>query len=216
MVSLPFADRAASGRALAEELTRQRLDRDGVVLGLARGGVPVAFEIADRLRLPLDVVVARKVGVPWQPELAMGAVAGMVQVLERRTVEQLGVATGDIENVMAHERMRMSQFENLYRGGESPLDLQGKSATLVDDGIATGSTMTAAARHLRSLNPEKIIIAVPVGSEEACNSLRAESDEVICLAMPHPFRAVSEWYRDFRQVGDVEVQNLLAENRRRS
>jgi putative phosphoribosyl transferase len=159
--------------------------------------------------------MARKIGVPWQPELAMGAIAGSVQLLDGRTIDHLRIAAADIEKVIAHERALIRNYEDLYRLGKPPLDLQGKTAVLVDDGLATGSTMTAAARYARNLNAAKIVIAVPVGSEDGCARLRAESDKLICLATPHDFSAVSEWYRDFRQTSDAEVQNLLAENRRR-
>lgn len=212
---IPFEDRADAGRALAIELAHVGIGRNGIVLGLARGGVPVAFEIADRLRLALDVTAARKIGVPWQPELAVGAIAGSVQLLDTRVIRQLGISNKEIEIAAARERAEMKRHEALYRGGLLPFDLQDRSVLLVDDGLATGSTMLAALRYVRVLNPGIVIVAVPVGTEEGCERLRRESDELICLATPRDFTAVSQWYREFRQISDTEVRNLLAENRRR-
>lgn len=216
MVQLPFTDRVEAGRLLARELSRLPIGDDAVVLALARGGVPVGFSVADRLHLPLDVIVARKLGVPWQPELAMGAIAGTARVLDRRMIVELGIADEDIEETIGREQAEMRRREHLYRGGRPPLDLQGRTAILVDDGLATGSTMRAAVEHARSLKAAKIIVAVPVGSGQACARLRREADEVVCLATPEFFYAVGEWYRDFQQVSDAEVQNLLTESRHKT
>jgi putative phosphoribosyl transferase len=215
MVHLPFADRLEAGRLLAGEISRRIITRDAVLLALARGGVPVGFAVADRLHVPLDVIVARKIGVPWQPELAMGAIAGTARIMDDRMIEQLGLSDEDVEEIVTLEQAEMIRREELYRGSKSALDLQGQSALLIDDGLATGNTMLAAVRHVRSLKPAEIIVGVPVGSQEACARLRKEADELVCLATPEFFFAVGEWYREFPQISDTEVQNLLEESRRR-
>lgn len=214
MIHLPFADRVEAGRLLAKELSPYHL-RSAVVLGLTRGGVPVGSVVADRLQLPLDVIVARKLGVPWQPELAMGAIAGTARILDRSMIRELGICDEDIEEIVAREQAEMKRREQLYRAGEPALDLHGQTAILVDDGLATGNTMMAAVRHARSLKAAGVVIAIPVGSRQACDRLRKEVDDLVCLAIPELFFAVGEWYRDFRQVSDTEVQNLLAESRHR-
>jgi putative phosphoribosyl transferase len=209
MIQLPFADRIEAGQLLAREIAHRTSARSAVVLGLARGGVPVAFAVAKELGLPLDVLVARKIGVPWQPELAMGAIAGTARVLNRQLIAELGVPDGEVEKAIAREQSEMRRREELYRGGRQAAGLEGHRAILIDDGLATGSTMMAAARYVRSLKPEEILVGVPVGSKDAVDHLRQEVDDVICLAVPEFFYAVGEWYRDFRQVSDDEVQYLL-------
>ncbi len=215
MVHLPFADRTEAGRLLAAELSRRHLTADAVILALTRGGVPVGFAVADRLHLPLDIIVARKIGVPWQPELAMGAIAGEARILDERMIQELGVSDEDVDRTVASELAEMHRRETLYRAGCPALDLHGKSAILIDDGLATGSTMRAAVRHVRSLKPAKVVIGVPVGSAEACRSLCSGVDDLVCLATPEFFCAVGEWYQSFQQVNDAEVQRLLADSRRR-
>lgn len=215
MTHLPFADRLAAGSLLGNELMHRTGDRNAIVLGLARGGVPVGFAVANRLDLPLDVIVARKLGIPWQPELAMGAVAGTARVLNEEILAELKIFSDQVEKVIAREQAEMKRREDLYRGGQAAPALDGHTAILVDDGLATGSTMLAAVRHARNLRSSRIIVAAPVGSNDACERLRQEADDVVCLAIPAFFYAVGEWYRDFRQVGDDEVRNLLAESRRR-
>ena len=192
-----------------------RVGKDAIILALTRGGVPVGYEVADRLDLPLDVIVVRKLGVPWQPELAMGAIAGTARYLDRRIIQALGISDEEIEDIIAREQAEIRRREALYRGGKAAPDLHGKSAILIDDGLATGSTMLAAVRHARSLKPARLIIGVPVGSKEATARLGQDADELICLATPEVSSAVGEWYRDFRQVDDAEVENLLAQSRRR-
>ncbi len=214
MVHLPFADRLEAGRLLAAELSRRGMGKNAVVLALTRGGVPVGFAVADRLHLPLDIVVARKLGVPWQPELAMGAIAGAERVLDEATIRELGISREDVEAVAAREEAEMKRREELYRAGLPAQDLEGRTAILIDDGLATGSTMLAAVRHVRGLKPAKIVIGVPVGSREACDRLREEAQELVCLATPEFFYAVGEWYREFPQVSDAEVGDLLARSRR--
>ncbi len=214
MVHLPFADRVEAGRLLAKDRVEHHL-RSAVVLGLARGGVPVGFAVADRLHLPLDVIVARKFGVPWQPELAMGAIAGTARVLDGPMIRELGISDEEVEEIVAREQAEMKRREELYRAGEPALDLHGQTAILVDDGLATGNTMMAAVRHARSLKAAEVVIAVPVGSRQACDRLDKETDDLVCPAIPEFFFAVGEWYREFPQVSDAEVQNLLEQNRRR-
>jgi predicted phosphoribosyltransferase len=211
MVHLPFTDRVEAGRLLAKELSSHDIGANAVVLALARGGVPVGFAVADRLHLPLDVIVARKLGVPWQPELAMGAIAGTARVLDERMIQELRIPDEDVEDITRRERAEMARRVQLYRAGKPALDLYGRTAVIVDDGLATGSTMTAAVRHAGALNAARVIVAVPVGSAQACGRLAREAHEVVCLAIPEIFYAVGEWYRDFRQVSDTEVQHLLTE-----
>jgi predicted phosphoribosyltransferase len=215
MVHVPFADRLEGGRLLAADPSLRKYSEGAIVLALTRGGVPVGFAVADRLHLPLDIVVVRKIGVPWQPELAMGAIAGTTRVLDDRMIQELGIPDEEVEDIIAREQAEMKRREDLYRGGKPAPDLHGRSAILIDDGLATGSTMLAAVRHVRSLKPAKVIVGVPVGSTYACDHLRREVDELVCLAIPECFFAVGEWYRDFGQVSDSEVQNLLAESRHR-
>jgi len=214
MVRLPFEDRIQAGRLLAEELDRRGISGNEVILALTRGGVPVGFEVADRLRLQLDVIVARKIGVPWQPELAMGAIAGSVRILDEAMIRQLGIRDEDVESIIAREREEMNRRERVFRENSPALNPKGRTAVVVDDGLATGSTMVAAARYVRSLAVSKLVIAVPVGSRDACARLRSEADELVCLATPERFFAVGEWYRDFRQVSDNEVRRLLAASRK--
>jgi putative phosphoribosyl transferase len=214
MLSLPFEDRTEAGRKLACELVEHRID-DAIVLGLTRGGVPVAFALADRLRLPLDFIVVRKIGVPWQPELAMGALAGAALILDHPMIEELGIAEEEVQAVIAREEEEAQSREVLYRRGAPSPDFAGKTVILVDDGLATGSTMVAAMRHARSLKALKIIVAAPVASAYARQRLRTEAEDVICLAVPEHFIAVGEWYRNFDQVSDREVTALLAANETR-
>jgi putative phosphoribosyl transferase len=209
MVELPFQDRAEAGRWLGAELATRKLTPEVVVLALPRGGLPVGLAVAQALKAPLDVVVVRKLGVPWQPELAMGAIAGETCVLDHQLIRDLGISGEEVEEAVARETKEMTRRERLYRGALAPFDLRGRTVVLVDDGLATGSTMTAAACYVRGLHPQRLIVAVPVGSSAACRRLREEADECICLASPEPLYSVGEWYSDFRQVTDAEVQEIL-------
>jgi predicted phosphoribosyltransferase len=213
MIHLPFADRVEAGRLLASELVRRKLPENVIVLALPRGGLPVGLEVAKAFGAPLDVVIVRKLGVPWQPELAMGAIAsGSFQALDEDLIESLGISSAEIDAVVARERAEVARREKLYRKGRPELDLHDRTVLLVDDGLATGSTMLVAARYVRSLEPRKSLIAVPVASVEACRRLRNEADACICLATPEPFAAVGQWYVDFRQVTDAEVQSFLEQD----
>jgi len=212
LVKLPFQDRAEAGRILGVELASRRLPSNTIVLALPRGGLPVAAQVAAALGARLDVLVVRKLGVPWQPELAMGAIAGGTRVLNYRLIRELEISDESVETVVARETQEMERRERLYRGGRPAPDLRARTVVLVDDGLATGSTMVAAARHVRSCQSEWLIVAVPVASSEACAMLKKEADECVCLVVPEPFFAVGEWYRDFRQVTDAEVQEILRHN----
>ena len=188
-----------------------------MVLGLTRGGVPVAAEVASALRAPLDVVVVRKLGVPFQPELAMGAIAGDdTQVLDRQLVHALDLTNRDVEAAIARERAELQRRERLYRGGRPALDLTEHTAILVDDGLATGSTMLAAAAFARKRQAKRIVMAVPVASVEALEKLREKVDECICLATPEPFFSVGDWYWNFLATEDAEVLRLLEESAKRT
>ncbi len=212
-----FQDRRQAGCALAqvlrEELGEELSAEDAIVLGLPRGGVPVAFEVARALRLPLDVFVVRKLGVPGQEELAMGAIAsGGVVVTQPDVIGVYHIGQETIDAVAARERVEIERREAAYRNGRPPAMVHGRTVILVDDGLATGSTMKAAARALRPL-ARRVLIAVPVAAHGTCEELRAEADRVICLEAPERFHAVGEFYHNFDQITDAEVRTLLAQAR---
>jgi predicted phosphoribosyltransferase len=207
-----FVDRREAGRALARRLGDYSGRPDVRVLALPRGGVPVAFEVARALRAPLDVLLVRKLGVPGQEELAMGAIAtGGGVLLNDEVVQALGLPDEVIEAVAAAERQELRRREHLYRDGRPAPDVRGKTVILVDDGLATGTSMRAALRALRRQGPGWLVVAVPVGAVETCEELHGEADEVICARAPYPFYSVGQWYEDFRQTSDEEVHNLLAQ-----
>src|SRR3984893_6185189 len=207
-----FRDRSEAGRLLAAKLTAYANRPDVLVLGLPRGGVPVAYEVAQALGAPLDVFVVRKLGVPGYEELAMGAVAtGGVRVLNDQLVKRLGIPSAVIDAVAAREQQELTRRERLYREGRPPPTVRGRTVILVDDGLATGATMRAAIEALRQLQPARIVVAVPTASPESCEEMRAVADDVICAITPEPFHAVGLWYQDFVQTTDEEVGNLLAE-----
>ena len=210
MLRLPFQDRHEAGRLLGAQLATRKLPADAIVLALPRGGVTVGAAVADALQATLDVLVVRKLGVPGQPELAMGAIAGDTRVLDPQTIWELGISDDEIEEVAARESRELERRQKLYRGNRPAPCLDGRTVVLVDDGLATGSTMVAAARHVRAARPRELIVAVPVGSKQGCNRLRSEADSCICLASPEPFSSVGQWYTDFRQVTDGEVREMLA------
>jgi predicted phosphoribosyltransferase len=206
-----FANRSAAGRELAARLTHYAGRADVVVLALPRGGVPVGYEVAEALGAPLDVFLVRKLGVPGREELAMGAIAsGGVRVINDRVVGPLGIPDEVIEEVEAEESRELERREREYRGGRPPLDVGGKIVILVDDGLATGSTMRAAVVALRRLGPARVVVAVPVGAAETCAEFEHEADEAICAVEPEPFFGVGMWYEDFSQTTDDEVRELLA------
>lgn len=208
---MQFANRVSAGRLLAKKLEAYADRSDVVVLALPRGGVPVAYEVAQALRAPLDVFLVRKLGVPGDEELAMGAIAsGNVRVLNEDLVEYLGIPDDWIDQVAAREQRELARRENLYRGAAKPLSLSGRTVIIVDDGLATGSTMRAAVNALKRLGPAKIIVAAPVAARETCESFKADVDSTcVCLISPEPFQGVGIWYRDFSQTTDEEVCYLL-------
>jgi putative phosphoribosyl transferase len=207
-----FANRTEAGQQLAFRVSRYANREDVIVLGIPRGGVPVAFEVAVHLNAPLDVFVLRKLGVPGHKELAFGAIAaGGVRVLDPDIVEGVGLTGADVARVTHAETQELRRRELAYRRGRPPLQLNGLTVILVDDGIATGSSMRAAVRALRRMNPAAIVVAVPVAPVSTCARLRSEVDEFICLEIPEPFYGVGQFYDDFSQVPDQEVTELLAQ-----
>jgi putative phosphoribosyl transferase len=207
-----FANRREAGIALAVHLGHLARRNDVVVLALPRGGVPVGYEVARALGAPLDVFVVRKLGFPGHAELAMGAIAsGDVQVLNEDVLAMYPVPQAAIDAVVRAERLELERRERAYRNGRPHVPVAGRVVILVDDGLATGSTMGAAVLAVRRRHPARVIVAVPVGARETCQDLRAVADEVVCVMTPEPFRAVGLWYLDFSQTTDDEVQRLLAE-----
>ena len=207
---LKFGDRRDGGRRLAEHLGRYAQRSDVVVLGLPRGGVPVAAEVSSALAAPLDVFLVRKLGVPGHEELAMGAIAsGGVRVLNEDVVRAVGITERELDAVAARELQTLEARERAYRGDRGPLEVRGRTAILVDDGLATGATMRAAIRALRGLGAAEIVVAVPTAPRETCEALGREVDDVVCATTPEPFTAVGIWYRDFTPVSDEEVRELL-------
>ena len=207
-----FANRTAAGQQLADRLQQYAGRADVLVLALPRGGVPVGFEIARTLRVPLDVFLVRKLGVPDHRELAMGAIAsGGIRVINQDIVQALGIPDDAIESVATEEEEELERRQQAYRDDRPPPDLLGKTVILVDDGLATGSTMRAAVAAVRQQTPARIVVALPVGALASVEELRDEVDEVVCLLTPEPFHAVGGWYQDFSQTTDEEIRALLDE-----
>jgi putative phosphoribosyl transferase len=207
-----FRDRRAAGWELAE-LARGRIGGGALVLALPRGGVPVAFEIAETLDVPLDIFLVRKLGMPGHPEFAIGALAsGGVRVLNDEAVNWYQVPATAIERVAREEQTELERRERDYRQGRPLPDLSNRVVMLVDDGLATGSTMRAAVQAVRQLGPARIVVAVPVGAPSTCDEFRSIADEIVCARTPEPFSAVGQWYRNFSQTTDEEVRALLAEH----
>jgi putative phosphoribosyl transferase len=207
---LPFADRSEAGRVLARKLSAYAGRDDVIVLGLPRGGVPVAWEVASTLHVPLDLVVVSKLGAPWNRELAMGAVAeSCVQVIDLSIVKALCVSDRDIQEAVSAARKDLECREESYHRGCPPLELTGKTVILVDDGIATGCSILAAIAAIRRRNARRVVVAVPVAPATGCSAIRMEADELVSVAEPAMFLAVSQWYEDFPQISDEDVQRLL-------
>lgn len=211
-----FRNREEAGRLLAQALTEYVGHPNLVVLGLPRGGAPVARIVADFLGAPMDVFLVRKLGVPWQPELGFGAIAETagtdpaVRVIDQGLVRECELTQRVIEEIAAREEREIDRRSRLYRGTRSMIEVRGKEVIIVDDGLATGSTMLAAVRALRHQGAKRIVVAVPVGRPSTCDAMRREADEVVCLSSPEPFEAVGAWYEDFTQVSDREVQDALS------
>jgi len=205
-----FHDRRHAGHVLSQVLGAYANRSDAIVLALPRGGVPVAYEVARALNLPLDVFVVRKLGVPGHEEYAMGAIAsGGVRVLNNQVIKMLGISDAAVDDVARAEQAELERREHLYRDDRPVPDIRGRAVILVDDGLATGSTMQAAVKALRAQAPARIVVAVPTAAAETCGQLRHVADEVVCATTPQPFRAVGLWYEDFAQTSDDEVRQLL-------
>jgi predicted phosphoribosyltransferase len=210
-----FRDRHDAGRRLASELHAYAHRPDVIVLALPRGGVPVGYEVAAALAAPLDVFVVRKLGLPWHEELAMGAIAsGGVRVLDPELIRIARVSEDDIQRITAIEQAELERRERQYRGNRPIPDVRGKTVILVDDGLATGSTMRAAVAALRQEEPARIVVAVPVAARDTCNAFKGVADEIICVETPEPFDAVGLWYDDFSPTTDEDVHELLERARR--
>ncbi len=207
-----YRDRIEAGRLLATKLTAYAHRQDVLVLALPRGGVPVAYEVAKALHAPLDVFVVRKLGVPGHEELAMGAIAtGGIRVINEEVVRMLRIPDRIIDAVAAQEQQELERRERLYRDDRPPPDVSGRTVILIDDGLATGSTMRAAVEALRRQHPARIVVAVPVAAPSICDEFRAEVDDIICAKTPEPFYGVGYWYEDFSQTTDEEVHDLLVQ-----
>jgi len=210
-----FQDRVDAGEALAKALTAYKARPDVLLFALPRGGVPVAHEVAKALSLPLDIWLVRKLGMPGQEEFAIGAIAmGGVRYINPEYVERGGVSKRSLDQVIAKEEAELQRRNTLYRHGLPVPQVKGKTVIVVDDGLATGATMRAAVESLRQLRAEQIIVAVPVGSASACAALSSIADDVVCLHMPEPFYGVGQWYMDFSQTSDEEVQEILSHYRK--
>ena len=208
--SQPFSHRAEAGEELANRFKDLADREDVIVLALPRGGVPVGYEVARSLRVPLDVFVVRKLGVPGQEELAMGAIAsGGVRLLNHDVIDALAIPSTVIDRVARREEQELGRRERLYRDARPLAPLANKTVILVDDGLATGSTMRAAVAAIRRHQPARIVVAAPVGAAATCTDLARDADEVVCLRTPDPFVAVGLWYRDFSETSDAEVRGLL-------
>ncbi len=205
-----FRDRIDAGQQLATQLQAYANRADVIVLGLPRGGVPVAYEVAQALNLPLDICLVRKLGVPGHREFAMGAIAEQgVRILERNVISWLHISDRAIEQVIEQEQQELQRRRQIYRGDRPEAIIQGHTVILIDDGLATGATMRAACLRLRTKQPKEIIIAVPIAPPSVCQALQSEGNQIVCLAMPQPFQAIGLWYDNFAQTSDQQVCYLL-------
>jgi predicted phosphoribosyltransferase len=207
-----YRNRVEAGKYLAKKLAHYADRNDVLILALPRGGVSVAFEVAQKLHAPLDIFLVRKLGVPGHEELAMGAIAtGGVRVINPDVVDYLGIPSRVIDSVVDTELLELERREHIYRGNQPEPDVSAKTVILVDDGLATGSTMRAACEALRQQDPARIVVAVPVSAPQTCDEYKMGADEIICAMTPEPFLGVGQWYRDFSQTMDDEVRELLAQ-----
>lgn len=212
MMANQFRDRTDAGQRLAQRLQAYRHDSQVVVVALPRGGVPVAYEIAKALQTPLDICLVRKLGVPGQPELAMGAIAsGGIQILNLGIINGLEISQGAIEAVATQELEELERRDRVYRGSAPPLNVRDCTVIVVDDGLATGCTMRAAITALKRQHPQRIIVAVPIASASTCAQLELEVDQIVCLRQPEHLYAIGNWYHNFAQTTDTEVCELLAQ-----
>lgn len=210
-----FPNRRDAGREVAQKLLEYRSRSDVNVLALPRGGVPVAYEVALALKAPLDVWIVRKLGLPGQEELAIGAIAsGGIRILNHDIIQAVGLRKSTIDKVTEQELEELGRREQQYRGNRPPCDVRDRTVILIDDGLATGASMLAAVRGLRMQTPASIVVAVPAASPQAIEILKAEADEVVSLIAPYEFKGVGNWYEDFSQTTDEEVQVLLEEANR--
>lgn len=210
-MELRFENRAEAGRFLAKELNEYKDKPDVLILALPRGGVPVAYEVAQALNAPLDVLIVRKLGAPEHEELAVGAIAsGGVYVLNRDVVDMMHISEAQLQQIAAKEQQELERREQAYRDGRSAPRVDGKTVILIDDGLATGATMWAAVSALRQRNPARIVVAVPTASRQTCDAFRDITDDIVCGITPEPFVAVGLWYKEFDQTTDAEVRTLLA------
>ena len=210
MSHFTFRNRSEAGRELASALMSYAGRNDVVVLALPRGGLPIGYELAHALHAPLDIFLVRKLGVPGYEELAMGAIAsGGTMVLNESVLEQLRITAAQIEEVAERERRELERREHAFRNGRTPVPVSDRICILVDDGLATGSTMRAAVQALQKQKPRKVVVAVPVGAADTCHKIQSLADEVVCLYTPEPFMAVGRWYDDFAQLGDEDVRDYL-------
>jgi predicted phosphoribosyltransferase len=215
-ITPPFRDRMHAGLLLGRRLRDSQVARGAVVLALPRGGVPVAAGVAEALSAPLDVLVVRKLGAPGREELAIGAIARGARVLNRGLIRELGIDQDELDAIQERELAELGRRERLYREGVVAPPVAGATAIVVDDGLATGSTMIAAVQAIRAAEPAAVVVAVPVADAEVCGMLREAADEVLCLVTPHPLGAIGLYYEDFSQTGDDEVRSLLAAARERT
>jgi putative phosphoribosyl transferase len=212
-----FRDRVEAGRELAKRLEAYADQPKVLVLGIPRGGVPVAFQVAVKLHAPLDVFIVRKLGTPGQEELAFGAIAsGGIRFLDREIIDATGISESEMERITAKEEEELARREQAYRGKRKPLSIEGQVIILVDDGIATGSSMYAAIRAIRRMKPARIVVAVPVAPISTCRCLKSDADEIVCVQMPESFHAIGQFYEDFSQVTDGEVVALLQDGTSKS
>jgi len=212
-MQMPFEDRLAAGRCLAHELERHGIPADAIVVGIARGGVPVAYEVADRLHLMLDVVAARGIAVPWQPEITVGAVVGGEDVLDAPLIKKMGISSGELDEMLSMERETAGRENAAYHRDSPILRIRGRPVVLIEDGLDTGDTMLAAIREIRRRQPSRIVVAAPVGPADAFARLSKEADQVVCVETPPHFVARGEYFRHFDEVSDEAIQNLLLANR---